>query len=73
MSLIKHYRPDGLDIEISEGNTVKLMVLRNNQKRGIIARIKGSGPIVLWDKDNADDHVGDTEEQFIDKIKEVLG
>jgi hypothetical protein len=71
MGPIKHYRPGGLDVEISEGNTVKLMMIRR-APMGIIARVRGEGRKILWDAENAEAHVNDTEQQFIDRLKEVF-
>lgn len=68
-----NYRPNGNEVTLNDGLTkVNLMVLRHGP-RGIVAMVRERGPIVLWDKDNADAHHNDTEQQFIDKLKEVLG
>lgn len=68
-----NYRPNGNEVTLNDGLTkVKLMVLRQGP-RGIVAMIRERGPVVLWDKDDADAHHDDTEQQFIDKLKEVLG
>jgi len=30
------------------------------------------GPIVIWDKDNADDHINDSEEILIQKTIDII-
>lgn len=68
-----NYRPNGNEVTLNDGLTkVNLMVLRQGP-RGIVAMVRERGPVVLWDKDDADAHHDDTEQQFIDKLKEVLG
>lgn len=68
-----NYRPNGKEVTLNDGTTkVNLMVLREGP-RGIVAMVRERGPVVLWDKDDADTHHDDTEEQHIDKLKEVLG
>ena len=68
-----NYRPNGNEVTLNDGVTkVNLMVLRQGP-RGIVAMVRERGPVVLWDKDDADAHHDDTEQQFIDKLKEVLG
>lgn len=72
MGLIKNYRPDGLEVTLDDESVVKVMVIRETQSFGIIARIKKDSRVTLWGKDDAAAHVSDTEEQFVAKIKEVL-
>ena len=68
-----NYRPKGNEITLNDGTTkINIMVLREGP-RGIIAMVRQSGPIVLWDKENAEAHHNDTEEQFIERLKEVYG
>ena len=68
-----NYRPNGNEVTLNDGITkVKIMVLRHGP-RGIVAMVRERGPIVLWDNDNADVHHNDTEQQFIDRLKEALG
>ncbi len=68
-----NYRPNGNEITLNDGETkAKVMVIRRGP-RGIIAMVRQYGPVVIWDKNDADAHVGDSEADFLDKIKEVLG
>ena len=72
MNLLKNYRPEGLDVEISEGNIVKVMVIRENPRFGIIARVKGQGRVVLWEGEDVVTHREDTDEQFSARLIEKL-
>jgi hypothetical protein len=68
-----NYRPDGKEIALNDGETkVKVMVIRRGP-RGIVTMIKERGPIVIWDKDVADEHIGDSETDLLNKIKKVIG
>jgi hypothetical protein len=68
-----NYRPDGKEIALNDGETkVKVMVSRRGP-RGIVTMIKERGPIVIWDKDVADEHIGDSETDLLNKIKKVIG
>jgi len=68
-----NYRPDGKEITLNDGETkVKVMAIRRGP-RGIVTMIKERGPIVVWDKDAADEHIGDSETDLLNKIKEVIG
>ncbi len=63
----------GKEITLNDGETKeKVMVIRRGP-RGIVAMVRGRGPIVVWDKDVADDHVNDSEVDLLNKIKEVIG
>ena len=67
-----NYRKESKEITLNDGETkVTVMVIRRGP-RGIVSMIRERGPIVLWDKEVADDHVGDSETALLDKIKEVL-
>jgi hypothetical protein len=60
-----NYRPDGKEITLNDGETKeKVMVIRRGP-RGIIAMVRGRGPIMIWDNDVADDHVTDSEFRLI--------
>ena len=72
MNLIKNYRPAGLEVTLDDDSVVELMVIRENPRFGIIARVKGQGRVTLWEKADVDAHREDTEEQFVTKLKEVL-
>lgn len=68
-----NYRPNGLEITLNDGESkAKVMVIRRGP-RGIVAMVRGRGPIMIWDNDVADDHVTDSETDLLDKVKEVLG
>jgi len=68
-----NYRPEGNEITLNDGVTkAQVMVIRRGP-RGIVAMVRERGPIVIWDKDVADDHVADSETDLLNKIKEVIG
>jgi hypothetical protein len=67
-----NYRPDGKEITLNDGETKeKVMVIRRGP-RGIVAMVRGRGPIMIWDNDNVDAHVGDDEATLIQKTIDVL-
>lgn len=70
MNKLFNYRPDGKTITTNDGDK-EIMVIRRGP-RGIVAKVRGRGPIVIWDNDNADAHVADTEETLIARIIELL-
>lgn len=72
MNLIKNYRPNGLEVTLDDDSVVKLMVVRNNPRFGIIAMIQDRGRLVLWDKDNVGSHASDSEAEFVAQLKAVL-
>jgi hypothetical protein len=46
-----NYRPDGKEITLNDGETKeKVMVIRRGP-RGIVAMVRGRGPIMIWDND----------------------
>jgi hypothetical protein len=71
--ILYNNRPDGLEVTLDDESVVKLMVIRENPRFGIIARVKGQGRVVLWGKDDVDAHKDDTEEQFITQLKTLIG
>ena len=73
MNLIQNYRPDGLEVTLDNEEVVKLMVIRENPRFGIIARVKGHGRVNLWSKEDVDAHKDDTEEQFVTQLKTLIG
>ena len=62
--VLYNYKPNSLKI-----GGVKIVMIRDNPNRGIVARLKDGNSIVLWDKNNTPNHLSDTEEQFIDRLK----
>lgn len=70
MNKLFNYRPDGHTIVTNDGDK-KLMVIRRGP-RGIVSVVRGMGPIVIWDTDNADAHVGDVEGVLIQKTIDVI-
>ena len=70
MEKLFNYRPDGQTITTNDGDK-KIMVIRQGP-RGIISMVRGFGPIVIWDNDVADDHIGDSESELIQKTIDVL-
>jgi hypothetical protein len=68
-----NYRPNGNEITLNDGTTkVKVMAIRKGP-RGIIAMVKEKGPTLIWDKELADEHLGDSEEDLLSRIQEVIG
>ena len=72
MHLIQNYRPNGLEVTLNNESVVEVMVIRENPRFGIIARVKGQGRVTLWESADAEAHREDTEEQFVERLKEVL-
>jgi hypothetical protein len=70
MNKLFNYRPEG-HIVTTESGEKKIMVIRKGP-RGIVSMVRGEGPIVIWDKDNVDAHVGDDEATLIQKTIDVL-
>ena len=64
------YRPNGNVISTNAGD--KLLMAIRKGPRGIVSIIDGMGPIIIWDTDNADAHVGDAEEVLIQRTIDVL-
>jgi len=64
------YRPEGKVISIGEKEE-KIMVIRRGP-RGIVSVIQSKGPIVIWDKEEAEAHIEDSEEDLIKKTIDVL-
>jgi hypothetical protein len=70
MKKLFNYRPDGHVISTNAGDR-KIMVIRRGP-RGVVSVIEGEGPVVIWDNDVADSHVGDSEADLIQKTIDVL-
>lgn len=70
MERLFNFRPEGKEVVLNDETTIKLMVIRKGP-RGIVAVLENEGPIILWDTENADTHLEDTEEQLILRLKEV--
>ena len=68
-----NYRPYGKDIILNDGETkVKSMGIRKGS-RGIVSLVRGKGVMTIWDKDEADTHIEDSETDLLNKLKEVIG
>ncbi len=65
-----NYRPDGQTITTNEGDK-KIMVIRKGP-RGIVSVIQETGPVVIWDNNEADAHMEDSEADLIQKTIDVL-
>jgi hypothetical protein len=65
-----NYRPDGNTISTNDGDK-KIALIRRGPK-GIVSIVVGIGPVVIWNADNADAHVGDSEGDLIQKTIDVL-
>ena len=70
MNNLFNYRPDGHVITTNDGDK-KIMVIRKGP-RGIISMVSGNGPTVIWDKENAEAHISDSEADLIQKTIDVL-
>jgi len=70
MNRLFNYRPEGKDITTNDGDK-KIMVIRKGP-RGIISMVRGMGPVVIWDKENADAHLEDSEADLVQKTIDVL-
>lgn len=70
MEKIFNFRPDGHIISTNDGDK-KIMVIRRGP-RGIVCVIQEQGPIVLWNNDEADAHIEDSEVDLIQKTIDVL-
>jgi hypothetical protein len=70
MERLFNYRPDGNTITTNKGD-VKLMVIRKGP-RGIISMVRGVGPVIIWNKSEADAHENDSEADLIQKTIDVL-
>ena len=65
-----NYRPEGNVISTNDGDK-KIAAIRRGP-RGIVSVVIGMGPVVIWDKDSADAHEGDSEGDLIQKTIDVL-
>lgn len=73
VEILFNYRPDGREVTLNDNvRKVTVLVFREGP-RGIVAMVREFGPIVLWDKTEVDSHRNDTEDQLIDKLKEIIG
>ena len=70
MEKLFNYRPEGYTITTDAGEEL-IMVIRKGP-RGIVSMVSGRGPIVIWDKDESDAHIGDEESVLIQKTIDVL-
>ena len=70
MGKLFNYRQEGQTITTNGGDK-ELEVIRKGP-RGIISVVRGMGPIVIWDKDNADAHVDDSEEMLIQRTIDII-
>ena len=60
MNILFNYRPIGGQTITTDDGDKLLMVIRKGP-RGIESVVRGKGPIVIWDADNADAHISDAE------------
>lgn len=70
MERLFNFRPEGLDVTLNENTTVKLMAIRKGP-RGIVAVLKDFDLVVLWDKENAETHLQDTQEEFVQRLIDI--
>jgi hypothetical protein len=70
MEKLFNFRPDGKIISTDKGD-LKLMVIRKGP-RGIIGMVRRNGPVIIWDRNEAEAHENDTEEQLTNKVIEVI-
>ena len=68
-----NYRPYGKDIILNDGATkVKAMGI-GKVPRGIVSLVRGKGVMIIWNKNEADTHIEDSETDLLNKLKEVIG
>lgn len=65
-----NYRPEGHTISTNDGDKT-IMVIRRGP-RGIVSVIQEMGPVVIWNNNEAESHIEDSEEDLIQKTIEVL-
>lgn len=70
MEKLFNYRPNGNTISTNDGDK-ELMVIRRGP-RGIVAKVRGIAPIILWDDANADAHISDGEATLVQKVIDTL-
>jgi hypothetical protein len=70
MKKLFNYRPEGKTISTDDGDKA-LMVIRKGP-RGIIAMVRGEGPILIWDKKDVGAHESDDEATLTQKVIDVL-
>jgi hypothetical protein len=70
MEILFNYRPDGQMITTDKGE-LKLMIFRRGP-RGIVAMVRGFGPIVIYNNEEVENHINDTEEQLKERLIEVI-
>ena len=72
MGLLFRYRKEGGRVITTNDGDKKIMMIRVSPYRGIISRIEGVGPIIIWGKEDVDTHINDSEDDLIKKTIEVL-
>lgn len=70
MNILFRYIPKGNDITTDNGDK-KIMLIRKGP-RGIVSKIMGERPVVIWGKEDADAHVNDSEADLIQRTIDVL-
>ena len=70
MGLLFRYRKEGGRVITTNDGDKKIMMIRAGI-RGIISRIEGVGPVILWGKEDVDAHINDSEDDLIKKTIEV--
>ena len=70
MNILFRYIPEGNDITTDNGDK-KIMAIRKGP-RGIVARVMGEGFVVIWDNEDSDAHIDDSEADLIQRTIDVL-
>tara|TARA_R110000868_G_scaffold47314_3_gene155346 strand:- start:1088 stop:1312 length:225 start_codon:yes stop_codon:yes gene_type:complete len=71
MKILFRYRKEGGRVITTNNGDKKIMVIRAGV-RGIISRIAGGNPIIIWGREDVNTHINDSEDDLIKKTIEVL-
>jgi len=73
INILFNYRETGGLPVMVEEKTVKIMVIRHNESLNLIAcQVQGKGRVILYQGDETQEHLNDSEEQFVERITELL-
>lgn len=71
MEILFNYRPNGGQTITTNSGDKKLKGIRRGP-RGIVGVIMGEGPIVIWNNDDADAHINDSEAVLTQKLIDII-
>jgi hypothetical protein len=70
MKILFNYRPEGKNITTDDGD--KLIMVIRKRPRGIVSMVRGRGPVVIWEGEDVDSHIDDSEADLIQKTIDIL-